>query len=151
MADASITAQIANVAYSADAGYYATEFIVNPTDCSAGQYATAIAANGNLTCSTPPGGGGSANVVEVDVNFGTGTDSATVVVTGQTWVTSTSKIVCSPTLLATSTRAEGEEDPVVEGLIGAVYSRVAGTGFTLYVAPTLGVASGVVKFHCTGA
>jgi hypothetical protein len=106
---------------------------------------------GDGTWATPSGGGGSANVVEVDVDFGSGTDSATVVVTGQAWVTLTSKIICSATMLATSTRAEGEEDAVLEGLIGAVHSRVAGTGFTLYVAPALGIASGVVKFHCTGA
>lgn len=34
----------------------ATALAANPADCSAGQYATTIAANGNLTCSTPPGG-----------------------------------------------------------------------------------------------
>ena len=106
---------------------------------------------GDGTWATPSGGGGSANVVEVDVDFGTGTDSATVVVTGQAWVTGTSRILCAPTMLATSSRAEDEEDAVIEGLIGAIHSRVVGTGFTLYVAPALGVASGVVKFHCTGA
>lgn len=97
------------------------------------------------------GGGGSANVVEVDVDFGTGANSVSTVVTGQTWVTSTSKILCGPTLVATSSRAEGEEDAVIEGLVPAIHSRIAGTGFTLVVAVPLGVASGVFKFHCTGA
>ena len=106
---------------------------------------------GDGTWATPSGGSGSANVVEVDVDFGAGVDSVAVVVTGQTWVTGASKILCAPTILATSTRAEGEEDAVIEGLIGAVHSRVAATGFTLYVAPALGVASGVFKFHCVGA
>jgi hypothetical protein len=39
----------------------ATALAANPSDCSAGQFATAIAANGNLTCDTPAGGGGSAS------------------------------------------------------------------------------------------
>jgi hypothetical protein len=34
----------------------ATALAANPTDCSAGQFANAIAANGNLTCATPSGG-----------------------------------------------------------------------------------------------
>jgi hypothetical protein len=196
----------------------ATALAADPADCSAGQYATAAAASGALTCAqvqasqlggtlsvssggtgaapgaadqvlvststsaatwrTLPscsnattskllydtatdtwscgtdqtgGGGGSANVVEVDVDFGSGTDMVSTVVTGQTWVTSTSKILCGPTLVATSSRAEGEEDAVIEGLVPAIHSRVAGTGFTLVVAVPLGVASGVFKFHCTGA
>jgi len=33
----------------------ATAFFANPTDCSAGQYASASDAAGNLTCSVPPG------------------------------------------------------------------------------------------------
>jgi hypothetical protein len=33
----------------------ATAFAANPTDCAVNQYATTIAANGNLTCSTPAG------------------------------------------------------------------------------------------------
>ena len=129
----------------------ATALAADPAACTAGQFVTDLAANGTLTCATPSGGSGSANVVEVDVDFGAGVDSVSVVVTGQTWVTGTSKILCAPTMLATSTRAEGEEDAVIEGLVGAIHSRVAATGFTLYVAPALGVASGVFKFHCTGA
>lgn len=35
----------------------ATALAANPTDCSGGQFATAIAANGDLTCSTPSGSG----------------------------------------------------------------------------------------------
>lgn len=68
MADAAIYANIAQVAYSADASYSSIisgtaqtafaadasittiQFETNPSDCSAGQYATTIAANGNLTC-----------------------------------------------------------------------------------------------------
>lgn len=35
----------------------ATALAANPADCGAGEYASAIAANGNLTCSTPSGAG----------------------------------------------------------------------------------------------
>lgn len=35
----------------------ATALAANPNDCSGGQFASAIAANGDLTCSTPAGGG----------------------------------------------------------------------------------------------
>jgi hypothetical protein len=105
---------------------------------------------GDNTWATPAGGGGSANTVEVDVDFGAGDTTASVVVSGQAWVTATSKIVCSPTLYATSTRAEGAEDAIIEQLHAAPHSRVAATGFTLTVAaPTR--ASGVFKFNCTGA
>lgn len=37
-------------AYTADASITAQAFEADPSDCSAGQYATTIAANGNLTC-----------------------------------------------------------------------------------------------------
>lgn len=37
-------------AYAADAAIYAQEFVANPTDCATDRYATAIAANGNLSC-----------------------------------------------------------------------------------------------------
>jgi hypothetical protein len=35
----------------------ATALAANPSDCGVGEFATAIAANGNLTCSTPTGSG----------------------------------------------------------------------------------------------
>jgi hypothetical protein len=54
-------------------------------------------------------------------------------------------------MLASSTRAEGAEDPIIEALGVAVYSRVAGTGFTIYAAPAVGKAYGVFKVHCLGS
>lgn len=101
---------------------------------------------------TISGGSGSVNVVEVEVDFGTtGSDIATTVVTGQTWVGATSKIICSPTLLATADRAEGAEEALVENLLVAPHTRVAGTGFSLTAKPLLGRAYGRFLFHCTGA
>lgn len=48
----------------------ATALAADPTDCAAGQYATAIAANGNLTCAALPGGVW--NDLQVSVTQGVG-------------------------------------------------------------------------------
>jgi hypothetical protein len=45
----------------------ATALAADPTDCGAGEYANAIAANGNLTCSTPAGG--TASRASLDIAF----------------------------------------------------------------------------------
>ncbi len=93
-----------------------------------------------------------ANVVEVTVAFGSGNTSASTVVTGQAWVTTTSKILCVPALLAASGRSEGAEDAVIEGLVGAVHTRVLATGFTLTASkPGPGLYYGSQIFHCTGS
>lgn len=116
--------------------------------CAGGQFLTC---NGTTcSCATPSGGGGSGNFVEVDIDFGAGAPLATAVVTGQTWVSGSTRIVCAPTMVATSTRAEGEDDAVAERLVVATHSRVAGVGFTVVAAPSKGLAYGVFKVHCTG-
>jgi len=48
------TSTLGIIASNADT---ATALASDPTDCGVGEYATAIAANGNLTCSVPSGGG----------------------------------------------------------------------------------------------
>lgn len=96
-------------------------------------------------------GGGGANVVSVDVDFGTGKADARATVTGQAWVTASSKIVCVPTLFATATRADGAEDALIEGLRASVYARVAGTGFSVMASVARGFGYGVYNFSCTGA
>jgi len=102
------------------------------------------------TWTTPPSGSG--NFVESEVDFGTsGNTNVSLVVTGQAWVTSSSKIICSPTMLSTTSRAEGAEDAIIEGLTVAVHSRVAGTGYTLAAAVKEGRAYGKFKVHCTGS
>jgi hypothetical protein len=103
-------------------------------------------------CTISGGGAGSANVVAVTLDFGAnGASDAAVAVTGQAWVTAASVIVCAPTLVASTGRPEGTEDALIEGLTSVVYSRVAGTGFTLRAAPRYGRAYGQFVFHCTGA
>jgi hypothetical protein len=43
----------------------ATALAANPVDCGAGEFANAIAANGDLTCATPAGGSGSGKLAQV--------------------------------------------------------------------------------------
>jgi hypothetical protein len=102
-------------------------------------------------CITDQTGSGSANVVEVEVDFGaTGNDTASTTVTGQAWVTATSKILCAPTLLATTDRAEGAEDILLEDIDVAAHTRVASTGFTVTAHAGQGRTYGKFIFHCTG-
>ena len=109
------------------------------------------------TCSIPGGGGGgagggggSANVVNVTVTFNTSTGLVTpVVVTGQTWVTSSSSIVCQWSNLAAVTN-NTDYVYLVAGLHVAVGSLVAGTGFTVYAYSDYG-ATGNFNLSCTGA
>lgn len=130
--------------YLSDEG--GTKKAVRNLDCvGSGVTCTATSTFGTITIA---GGGG--NSVSVTVAFGSGADVASTVVTGQTWVGASSVIVCAPTLLAASGRSEGQEDAVIEGLTAAVHTRVAGTGFTLTVAPRQGAASGSFVFHCIG-
>jgi hypothetical protein len=97
-------------------------------------------------------GGGGGNFVESEIDFGVdGNTNASLVVTGQAWVTGASTIVCAPTMLSTTSRAEGAEDAIIEGLTVAVHSRVAGTGYTLAAAVKEGRAYGKFKVHCTGS
>lgn len=92
------------------------------------------------------------NSISVDVDFGsTGNTNAKTVVTGQAWVTAASRIICDPTMFATTSRAEGAEDPIIEGINAAVHTRVAGTGFTVAAAAASGMAYGVFNFTCVGA
>lgn len=97
------------------------------------------------------GAGGGGNGAAVTVDFGAaGNDTATVIVTGQAWVSGTSIIVCAPTLLATADRVDGEEDALLEGLTVVVSERVAGTGFTVSAQPAHGKAIGKFLIHCLG-
>lgn len=95
--------------------------------------------------------GGSANVVSLEVDFGAaGATTAAVTVTGQTWVTASSMIVCAPTAFATADRADGAEDAAIEGLVATPYARVAATGFSVQVGARIGRALGRYLIHCTG-
>ena len=114
----------------------------------------------NLTCSlsagvltmtaTGGGGGGSLNTVQPIVDFGAGVDGTSTVITGQAWVTASSTVLCNPTMEATATRQEGDQDAVIEGLSSAVSNLVPGVGWTLTVWAAKGRAYGQFSYNCIG-
>ena len=103
---------------------------------------------GDGTWATPSGGGGSGNFVEQSVALSGGSGYFSQVVTGQAWVTATSKVICS----VFGTDADGLTPEVigVAGLVVTVSSLVASTGFTLNIFSPYGL-DGTVRVHCTGA
>lgn len=104
---------------------------------------------GVWTINASGGGGGSANVVEASIDLGTSGHTAyQITVTGQSWVTSTSVIVCSP--FATSADGQTVETYAAAHFTVQAATRVAGTGFDLWVFSPHG-ATGTFRFHCTGA
>jgi hypothetical protein len=95
------------------------------------------------------GGAGSANVVVVSINLGTGGGLIyTTTVIGQAWVTATSAIACSPF----GTTADGltPETVMAAGVQAVTSAYVVGTGFNLSVYSPHG-ATGTYRFGCTGA
>lgn len=104
-------------------------------------------AGARTDCTINSGGG---NVVSTSVTFAAdGSGAPDTVVTGQTWVTSTSTIVCNwfnPGTVSNIT----DEVYKAAGLSPAVAStRVVGTGFTVAASSTNG-ATGQFFIHCTG-
>lgn len=97
------------------------------------------------------------NFVEVTVDFGSGgAEVITTTVTGQSWVTTSSVILCSPTLFATADRVDGNEELLLEGLKYAVLNRVNATGFDLMVMTDGDLSSndfayGKFLYNCTGS
>lgn len=85
------------------------------------------------------------------MDFGVaGSMDASVVVTGQSWVTSSSKIICARTLFATADRTDAMEDALIENLSVAVSARVAGVGFTVHASAGKGRAVGKYLVQCVG-
>lgn len=111
--------------------------------CSAGQFLTCDGST--CSCSTPSGGGGG-NAVEASLVMD-GAGLYSVAVTGQAWVTSTSKIVCAP--LGTTADGLTPEAVAAAGLTVSVSDRSAGAGFTVRVMSPHGLA-GTVRIHCLG-
>jgi len=90
---------------------------------------------------TPLGvaGSGGGNACSCTVDFGTGRDSASIVVTGQSWVTPSSKIIC---------QALGE-DARIEGIICNADTIVDGVGFTVHAQASY-IAVGQYTINCIG-
>ena len=76
------------------------------------------------------GGGGSGNAERVEVDFGAGSNYAEATVPAA-WVTTTSRIVCSPA--PPSTADHDPEDALLEGITAAVLSITNGVSFKIGV------------------
>ena len=83
--------------------------------------------------------GGSGNACTCTVDFGTDDTDASVVVTGQSWVTASSVIVCS--VLG--------EDARIQSITANVDTLVNGVGFTVHAHAPEG-ASGTFTVNCIG-
>jgi hypothetical protein len=95
---------------------------------------------GDTLAGVPPGGpAGGGNACTCTVDFGTGDHDASVVVTGQTWVTASSIIVAT---------AQGE-DARVEQITCNAGDLVDGEGFTVYAHAPYG-AIGQFTVNCIG-
>ncbi len=92
--------------------------------------------------------GGSANVGSATVDFGAGDTTATVTVTGQSWVAAGSKILCVPSGEATADHSA--EDYLLEQISAVATNRVAGAGFDI-VAHAPNGARGQYIINFTGA
>ena len=103
---------------------------------------------GDGTWATPSGGGGGGNFVEQSIALSGGAGFFAQAVTGQSWVTSTSKVVCG----AFGTTADGltPEVVAVAGLSISVSNLSAGVGFTINIYSPYGL-DGTVRVHCSGA
>jgi hypothetical protein len=93
----------------------ATALAANPTDCSAGQYATTIAASGNLTCaqvaySQLSGTPTLPSWTNVDVDFGTVAKRAVTQSVTDAAVSSSSKIILQQLGIAPSGRQADEAE-----------------------------------------
>lgn len=95
------------------------------------------------------GPAGPTNVVEINVNFGAAPDTtATATVTGQAWVTATSKILVRPAGVATADH--GAEDALIEEISAIALNRVVGVGFDVMAHSPAG-STGIYTFWATGA
>jgi hypothetical protein len=77
----------------------------------------------------PSSSGGGGNKVTATINFGTVEDTtASITVTGQSWVTALSVIIAG---FGGTTSNHGADDAMVEGLSAYVENIVPGTGFDI--------------------
>lgn len=107
--------------------------------------------NGVFTTTYVQNDGGydvAAKSVEVTMTLSGGAGYYQTTVTGQTWVTATSRIACTPF----GTTADGltPEAVAAAGLIPIVATLVAGVGFDVFLSSPAGL-DGTVRLHCLGA
>jgi len=102
----------------------------------------------NPTYATNVGGSGSANVGEAEVLMGESPSAeATVAITGQTSILSTSK--CMAWIQGATTASNNETDHLFGGVSFKITCGIptAGTGFTIYVTSTAGLCDGYFKIQ----
>lgn len=75
------------------------------------------------------GGGTTVNTITVEVDFGTEEEGNTEVAVSAAWVTTSMKLVVSPSGEATTDH--DPEDYIIEGVYGVPYNISNGVGFTL--------------------
>lgn len=100
---------------------------------------------GDGTWATPSSG--SANTVETTLAL-SGAGIYSVVITGQAWVLSTSKVSCTP--FGTTSDGLTPEAVAAAALTVSWSNPVISTGFTVWVDNPHGL-SGTIRIHCTGA
>lgn len=104
--------------------------------------------SGGKTVCTIGGGGGGGSINQVEATLALdGAGVYSVAVTGQTWVTSSSRINCTP--FGTTVDGLTPEAVAAAALDVSWASPVAGTGFTIWVNSPNGLA-GTVRIHCQG-
>ena len=115
------------------------------TTCTgAGKALTYDVATNTFGCNTISG----SNVVEKSIALSGGSGYFAATVTGETWVTTSSKITCG--VLGTTADGLTPEAIAVAGLVVTVSDRVNATGFNVNVFSPYGL-EGTVRVHCTGA
>lgn len=123
----------------------ATALATNPTDCAAGQYATAIDASGNLTCGTPAGGGAtnlstSATTTTVTIASDTGEDAVLSAAVGG----STAGILSAAQAALIASALQSETDAAALAAIAALDAGDVG-------ADPAGTAASAVSAHAGAA
>lgn len=135
----------AAVAGHAAAGDPHTGYQLESEKGQANGYAS-LDSGGKVPSSQLPSSSGGANLLEVSLAISdAGLYSTTV--TGQAWVTATSKITCSP--FGTTADGGTAELAAIAGFQATVANRVNGAGFDLLVLSPNGV-TGTFRFHCSG-
>jgi hypothetical protein len=124
---------------------------INGIDCRTGAFTSgqSLVFNGSAIVG---GSGGGANFGTSTIDFGSDfTDSGSVVVTGQTWVTSGSHIRAWVQDDSTADSSASEHEFLAASSTFVITDRVVGVGFTIHAYPDPGFAQGDFTVHWEGS